>query len=87
MIHTSERIIKHKVGLLNLGEELSNVEKACQLTGVSRDTSYRYKGAVDDDEVDALLDANRKRPNPKNRVDPQIESAVVRSAIEYPTHG
>jgi hypothetical protein len=41
MLHTNERIIKHKVGLLNLAEELGNVAKACQLMGVSRDTFYR----------------------------------------------
>ncbi|MFV0477840.1 MAG: helix-turn-helix domain-containing protein, partial [Parahaliea sp.] len=49
MLHTNERIIKHKVGLLNLAEELGNVAKACQLMGVSRDTFYRYKGAVEED--------------------------------------
>ena len=48
MLHTNERIIKHKVGLLNLAEELGNVAKACQLMGVSRDTFYRYKGAVEE---------------------------------------
>ena len=46
MIHSNERIIKHKVGLLNLAEELGNVSKACQMMGLSRDTFYRYKSAV-----------------------------------------
>jgi hypothetical protein len=31
MIHTNNPIIKHKVGLLNLVEELSNVSKACKV--------------------------------------------------------
>ena len=35
MLHTSEKIIKHKVGLLNLAEELGNVSKACQVMGFS----------------------------------------------------
>jgi transposase InsO family protein len=87
MLHTNERIIKHKVGLLNLAEELGNVARACQLMGVSRDTFYRYKDAVDDGGVDALLDANRKKANLKNRVDPQIEVAVVKYAIDFPAHG
>ncbi len=30
MIHTNEKVIKHKVGLLNLAEELGNVSKACK---------------------------------------------------------
>ena len=38
MIDSNERIIRHKVGLLNLAEELQNVSKACKMMGVSRDT-------------------------------------------------
>ncbi|MFV5515925.1 helix-turn-helix domain-containing protein, partial [Acinetobacter gerneri] len=38
MMHTSNQIIKHKVGLLNLAEELQNVSRACKVMGVSRDT-------------------------------------------------
>jgi len=29
MLHGNERIVKHKIGLLNLAEELSNVSRAC----------------------------------------------------------
>ena len=68
MLNTNERIIKHKVGLLNLAEELGNVSKACQIMGLSRDTFYRYKDAVEDGGVEALLDTDRRKPNPKNRV-------------------
>lgn len=37
MLHGTESIIKHKVGLLNLGVELGNVARACRVMGVSRD--------------------------------------------------
>ena len=87
MLNTNERIIKHKVGLLNLAEELGNVSKACQVMGLSRDTFYRYKDAVEDGGVGALLDADRRKPNPKNRVEPAVEVAVTRYAIDYPAHG
>ena len=87
MSHHSERIIKHKVGLLNLAEELGNVSKACQVMGLSRDTFYRYKQAVEDGGIEALVDKNRRQPNFKNRVDEQTESAVVDYAIEQPAHG
>ena len=43
MLHTTNPVIKHKAGLLNLAEELSNVSKACKIMGVSRDTFYRYR--------------------------------------------
>lgn len=87
MIQSNQRIIKHKVGLLNLAEELGNVAQACKLMGVSRDTFYRYKAAVEDGGVDALIDKNRRVANIKNRVDPAIESAVLEYAIEQPAHG
>lgn len=87
MLHTNEKIIKHKVGLLNLAEELGNVSQACKTMGLSRDTFYRYKSAVDDGGVEALLDQNRRKPNLKNRVDPAIEQIVIDYAIEEPAHG
>lgn len=87
MHHSNERIIKHKIGLLNLAEELGNVAKACKMMGVSRDTFYRYKEAVDQGGVEALIDKPRRTPNLKNRVDPAIESSVVEYAVEEPAHG
>ena len=47
MLHSTENVIRHKIGLLNLAEELDNVSKACKIMGVSRDTFYRYKDAVE----------------------------------------
>lgn len=87
MLNSNVKIIKHKVGLLNLAEELGNVSKACKVMGLSRDTFYRYKSAVDEGGVDALFDQTRRKPNFKNRVDEAIESAVKAYAIAYPAHG
>ena len=86
MINSNQKIIKHKVGLLNLAEELGNVSKACKIMGLSRDTFYRYKAAVDEGGVDALLDKSRRKPNLKNRVDEQTEQAVIKFAIDYPAN-
>lgn len=87
MSQSTQRIIGNKLGLLNLAEELGNVSKACQMMGVSRDTFYRYKSAKEEGGVEALLDKNRRKPNPKNRVEPQIEQAVLDFALECPAHG
>ena len=87
MLHTSNQIIKHKVGLLNLAEELQNVSRACKVMGVSRDTFYRYQELVDSGNVDSLMNQSRRVPNLKNRVDEQTEQAVIDYAIEFPAYG
>lgn len=76
MIDSNAKIIKHKVGLLNLAEELGNVSRACKVMGLSRDTFYRYKSAVETGEVEALFDQTRRKPNHKNRVEELVELAV-----------
>jgi transposase InsO family protein len=87
MLHGTKTVIKHKIGLLNLAEELGNVSKACRIMGLSRDTFYRYQNAVEQGGVEALIDQSRRKPNLKNRVDEQTEVAVVTYAIEQPAHG
>lgn len=56
MLNSTDKIVKHKTGLLNLAEELGNVSKACQVMGMSRDTFYRDKSAVEDGGVEALFE-------------------------------
>jgi len=87
MLHTTDKIIKNKTGLLNLAEELGNVSKACQVMGYSRDTFYRYKSAVEEGGVEALLERTRRKPNMANRVDEVTEAAVIKSATEFPAYG
>ncbi len=55
--------------------------------GLSRDTFYRYKSAVDEGGLEALLDKPRRKPNPKNRVEQSVEQAVIAYAIDQVAHG
>ena len=87
MLHTNNPIIKHKVGLLNLAEELGNVSRACKVMGVSRDIFYRYQELVDTGGIDSLIDKSRRKANVKNRVDEATEQAVIDSAVEQPAFG
>ena len=87
MLNSTNKIIKHKTGLLNLAEELGNVSKACQVMGMSRDTFYRYKSAVEDGGVEALFERTRRKPNLANRVDQATEDAVIKSATDFPAYG
>lgn len=87
MLHTNEKIIKNKVGLINLAQELGNISKACKIMGYSRETFYRYQEAVEQGGVEALLEKTRRKPNLENRVDEVIERQVIAYAINFPTHG
>ena len=40
---TDQKIIKNRVGLLELARQLGNVSQACKILGYSRDSFYRYK--------------------------------------------
>src|ERR1700744_708898 len=87
MYSVHQNIIKHKVGLLNLAEELGNVSRACKVMGFSRDNFYRYQTSAETGVVDALIDAKRRKPNLRNRVEEATEIAVAEFALEQPAFG
>lgn len=83
----NQSAIKHKIGLLNLAQELGNVSKACKMMGFSRDTFYRYQHAKQEGGVEALFEANRRKPNVRNRVEQHLEDAVCKMALDQPAFG
>ena len=40
---TEEKVVRHKLGLLELAKELNNVSKACKVIGYSRQQFYEIK--------------------------------------------
>lgn len=84
---SNHKVIKNKIGLLNLAEELGNVSRACKVMGFSRDTFYRYQELVAEGGVDNLIEKTRRKPNLKNRIDDRTEAAVLAMAIENPAAG
>jgi transposase InsO family protein len=83
-----KQIIKRKLSLLQLAEELGNVSKACNIMGYHRDSFYEIRRAFQVGGTAALVESRRgpKNPHP-NRVSEEIENAILDYSLKNPTHG
>jgi hypothetical protein len=82
-----EKIIRNKVGVLELARQLGSVSQACRIMGFSRDSFYRFKDLYAKGGEAALIEMSRRVPNPKNRIAETIERRILELTVEEPAWG
>jgi Integrase core domain/Homeodomain-like domain len=82
---TREKLIKARMGMLALAEELSNVSKACQRAGISRSHFYEIKEAYEKYGREGLAPEVKRQRRMPNQTPPELEAQILAMTERYPT--
>lgn len=84
-MNTREQLIKARLGLLQLAEELDNVKLASKRAGISRSHFYEIKEAFEKFGRNGLAPQPKRRPSMPNQTPPEVEQQILDMSARYPT--
>jgi len=82
-----EMLLKHKLSLLQLAEQLQNIRAACKMMGVSRQHYYDIKQRFEQAGVEGLHEKARQLPRMPNQTPQDIEERIIEYSLKHPTYG
>jgi len=83
---TTEKLIKARMGMLALAEQLNNVSAACRRAGISRSHYYEIKEAFEKFGAEGLAPQTRRKPRMPNQTPPELEMQILEMTERYPTY-
>ena len=82
-----DMLLKYKMNLLQLAEQLQNIRKACRIMGVSRQHYYDIKKRFEQQGIDGLKEKPRRYPDMPNKASKELENTVLEYTKKHPTYG
>jgi transposase InsO family protein/transposase len=81
-----EQLIKARMGMLALAEQLQNISAACKRAGISRSHFYEIKAAFEKYGADGLAPRERRRPRMPNETPPELVEKILEMTAQFPTY-
>ena len=87
MTNIEIKLIKPKLGVLKLANQLGSVGPAFKTMGYSRDSFYHFKMRYENSGEQALPEISRKKSIRRNRIPEHVECSMTELTIENPALG
>jgi len=81
-----EQLIRARMGMLALADQLQNISVACKRAGISRSHFYEIKAAFEKYGRDGLAPRDRRRPRMPNETPPELAEKILEMTAKYPTY-